>query len=116
MRVAAFITSHGFGHAGRACAVLNARRPTLAAEVFTAVTDGFLRTSLAMPYRRILELTDVGMIQRGPFHADLASTAQAVTAFLDGLEGAAEAAAAACSPTFSRSASSRRSTLASRRC
>ena len=97
MRVAAFITSHGFGHAGRACAVLNAlhaRRPTLAAEVFTAVPDGFLRTSLAMPYQRILKLTDVGMIQRGPFHADLESTAQAVTAFLDGLERAAEAAAA----------------------
>ena len=97
MRVAAFITSHGFGHAGRASAVLDAlhaRRPDLAVDLYTEVPDAFLRSSLRAPYRRIASASDVGMVQHGPFEADLEATAAAVTAFLSGLDDAAGAAAA----------------------
>ena len=73
---------------------LHARRPDLAVDVFTGVPASFLDSSLGAPHRRILSDTDVGMVQRGPFQADLDATAAAVTAFLDGLDTAADAAAA----------------------
>ena len=96
MNIAAFITPHGFGHAGRMSAVLDAlhaRRPGLHVDVFTGVPASFLDSSLAAPHRRVACETDVGMIQRGPFQSDLEATAAAVTAFLDGLDAAADAAA-----------------------
>ena len=96
MRIAAFVTSHGFGHAAHASAVIDAlheRRPDLAVDVFTEVPSTFLRSSLRAPHHRVPCATDVGMVQRGPFHADLDTTAVAATTFLDGLYQAAEAAA-----------------------
>ena len=96
MHIAAFITSHGFGHAGRMSAVLDAlhaRRPEVVVDVFTEVPAGFLDSSLVAPHRWISCRTDVGMVQQGPFQSDLHATATVVTAFLDGLDAAADAAA-----------------------
>lgn len=92
MRVASFVTSHGFGHAGRASAVLDAlhrQRPGLTADIYTAVPDGFLRSSLAASYRRVEIASDRGMQQAGPFRSDPAATARAVAEFLDRIEHAA---------------------------
>lgn len=91
----AFVSSHGFGHAGRASAVLDAlcARLPLEVDAFTHVPAVFLDSSLRAPHRRIPCETDVGMIQSGPFHGDLTATARAVTRFLDGIDQAAESLA-----------------------
>lgn len=97
MHVAAFITSHGFGHAGRASAVLDAlsaRVPGLRADLFTTVPDAFLRSSLRAPYRRIPFRSDPGMVQRGAFDADLEATTDAVATWVEGLPAAAAEAGA----------------------
>jgi hypothetical protein len=97
VHVAAFITSHGFGHAGRASAVLDAlhaRVPGLTADVFTRVESAFLDSSLRAPHRKVEIASDVGTVLRGPFESDLEATARAVRAWLDGLEAAAERVAA----------------------
>lgn len=73
---------------------LHARRPGLEAVLFTRLAPAFLASSLAAPHRVVECDVDVGMVQRGPFRADLEATARAVTAFLDGLEAAAAGAAA----------------------
>jgi hypothetical protein len=93
VHVAAFVTSHGFGHAGRASALLealHARRPDLRVELFTDVADSFLRSSLALPYTLVRTGSDHGMVQRGPFHADLDATAEVVEKLVDGLPAAAD--------------------------
>lgn len=53
----------------------------------------FLRSSLHLPYERVEVLSDRGMVQRGPFHADLDATTHAVADLMDGLEAAADALA-----------------------
>ena len=96
MHIAAFVTPHGFGHAGRMSALLDAlhaRRPDLTVAIFTTVPEAFLGSSLRAPHRIVSCRADVGMVQRGPFRADLEATATAVTEFLDGLPDAAESAA-----------------------
>jgi hypothetical protein len=96
VHVAAFVTSHGFGHAGRASAVLDAlheRVPALTADVFTLVQEPFLRGSLAVPHRRIPLASDVGMVQRGPFDADLEATTAALERWIDGLDALADSTA-----------------------
>ncbi|MBW3535858.1 MAG: hypothetical protein KY453_11695, partial [Gemmatimonadetes bacterium] len=96
MRVAAFVTPHGFGHAGRASAVLDAlhaRRPDLAATLFTTVPEAFFQGSLAAPWQRVPLVPDVGMVQTSALGVDLAATARELAAFLDDLpRRAAEAA------------------------
>ena len=98
MRVAAFITPHGFGHAGRASAVLDAlhaRRPELRATLVTTVADAFFRDSLATPWTRVPIVPDVGMVQTSALAVDLPATARAVEAFLDDLPRRADEAARA---------------------
>jgi hypothetical protein len=58
------------------------------------VQDAFLRGSLRLPYRRVPVASDPGMVQRGPFDADLDATARALDAWLDGIDEAAESVAA----------------------
>jgi hypothetical protein len=93
VHIAAFVTPHGFGHAGRASAVLDAlyeRRPDLTVDVFTLVQEPFLRASLRVPHRRIPLASDVGVVQPGPFQNDMEATSRAVTAWVDGLDDAGE--------------------------
>ncbi len=96
MRVAAFVTPHGFGHAGRAAAVLDAlhaRRPGAEATLFTTVPEAFFIPSLHIPWRRVPVEGDVGLVQESALAFDLEATARAVAAFLDDLPRRADAAA-----------------------
>ena len=98
MHVAAFVTSHGFGHAGRASAVLDAlhaRRSDLTVDVYTKVQEPFLRASLRAPHRRIASASEIGIVQPGPFVNDLGATSRALEAWMDGLDRAAAEIAAA---------------------
>lgn len=83
--IAYFITSHGFGHAARACAVMNAvgkRWPFVHFEIFTAIPKWFFRDSLTVSHVCHLETTDVGLVQTSPFHFDPKQTLAALDAFL----------------------------------
>ena len=96
MHVAAFVTSHGFGHAGRASAVLDAlhaRVPDLTVDVFTLVQEPFLRASLRTPHRRVELASDVGVIQPGPFQNDVEATGRALSGRLARLDDEAAALA-----------------------
>ena len=84
--LAVFVSAHGFGHAARACAVMEAisvRNGHVRFEVFTTVPEAFFRESLGagrFGYHPVA--TDVGFVQNGPFAADLAATAAALDRFL----------------------------------
>jgi hypothetical protein len=76
--IAYFVTSHGFGHAARASAVmeaLNRKFNNLRFLVFTTVPEWFFTDSgLEIAYHRLFH--DVGLIQSSPFANDLPATLQ----------------------------------------
>jgi UDP-N-acetylglucosamine:LPS N-acetylglucosamine transferase len=84
-RIAFFISPHGFGHAARAAGVmeaLTAIAPSMQYDVFTTVPDWFfgLCNSFAFNYHYLQ--TDIGLVQKNPFQADLAATVRELEAFL----------------------------------
>jgi len=82
--IACFISPHGFGHAARCCAVVEAlsqRRPELTVHLFTTVPRWFFERSLSHPFHLHGVVTDVGLIQRNSLEEDLGATAVA----LDGI-------------------------------
>lgn len=75
--IACFITPHGFGHAARAAAVVQALRdlvPGLAAHLFTTVPRWFFGESLGAGFSLHRLETDIGLVQRGPLEVDLPAT------------------------------------------
>ena len=85
MNLAFFISSHGFGHAARAAAVmatLQARHPALHFEIFTHVPRWFFEDSLAGPFAYHSTLTDIGLVQASPLSEDLPQTVERLDEFL----------------------------------
>ncbi len=85
VRVAYFISSHGFGHATRACAVMDAvwqRSPEVEFEVFSAVPAWLFEESLPRPVGHHPAATDVGLVQVDALEEDLAATARALRSFI----------------------------------
>ncbi len=83
--VAVFISPHGFGHAARASAVIDAmaeREPTLRFEIFTTVPAWFFADSLRAHWRRHDEITDLGLVQRSAMDENLVATAQRLRDFI----------------------------------
>ena len=84
--LAVFVSPHGFGHAARSCAVMEAIRektPAVRFEIFTTVSEAFFQEALgrgAYGYHRLV--TDIGLVQKTPFAADLPATAAALRQFL----------------------------------
>ena len=75
--LAYFVSTHGFGHAARACAVMTAileRVPQTRFEIFTEVPRWFFADSLprCFAYHRVA--SDVGLVQRSPLQEDLQAT------------------------------------------
>jgi len=84
VRIAAFVTPHGFGHAARTCAVLAALRdldPGLEATLYTAVPEWFFAESLDFPFARRELDCDVGMAQKSAVDEDLPETLARLEAF-----------------------------------
>lgn len=78
MRVAYFISSHGFSHAARACAVMEAvrqRQPEVRFELFTEVPSWFFVDSLGPKVGHHPIATDFGMVQINALEEDLEATA-----------------------------------------
>lgn len=84
-RVAYFVSPHGFGHAARASGVMAAMHriaPSIQFEIFTKVPPWFFRESLSGPFEYHSLLTDIGLVQETPLHADLAKTVEQLNHFL----------------------------------
>ncbi len=85
IKVAYFITPHGFGHASRACAVMNAVNKTLpnvAFEIFTEVPIELFQESLGSFFSYNSLLTDIGLVQKSPFEEDIPQTIEKLNNFL----------------------------------
>ncbi|MCP4745840.1 MAG: hypothetical protein GY874_06810 [Desulfobacteraceae bacterium] len=85
MRIAYFITSHGYGHASRAAAVMSALHrcaPDVEFDIFTTCPRQIFHESLQAPFSYHNVLTDIGMVQRTPLHMDLSATCQALNKLL----------------------------------
>ncbi len=81
--IAYFVSPHGFGHAARSAAVLNAlfaRRPELQAHLFTTVPEWFWRDSLDGPFVQHPVVTDVGLVQKSPTEEDPRATVERLAA------------------------------------
>jgi len=76
-RIAFFISPHGFGHAARATAVMEAIHhflPEARFEIFTRVPQWFFDFNLTGLYNYHPFLTDIGLSQDGPLQEDLPGT------------------------------------------
>ena len=83
--IAYFITPHGFGHAARSAAVieaLHARLPGAQFSLFTTVPKWFFDNSLTAPYEYHPICVDVGLVQRTPLIADLDKTRAELERFI----------------------------------
>jgi len=87
-RIAYFISPHGFGHAARSCAVMDAllrRRPAIRFDLFTEVPRWFFSESLppSFTYHRLA--SDVGLVQDSALMENLEATVKRLdgTPFLD---------------------------------
>lgn len=77
--IACFITPHGYGHAARAAAILQAVYQQVGNcrfDLYTTVPDWFFSESLAGPFFLDAMETDIGLVQKTPLVEDLTATAQ----------------------------------------
>lgn len=76
-RIAYFISPHGYGHAARASAVMEAVYeidPEIEFDIFTNVPSWFFENSLSRKFEYYSVLTDIGLVQKNPFEVDLSET------------------------------------------
>jgi hypothetical protein len=76
-RIAYFVSPHGFGHAARACAVMDAVHrldPEVEFDVYTKVPRWFFADSLSGPWTYHSLLSDIGFVQKTPLEIDLPET------------------------------------------
>jgi len=84
VRIAYFITPHGFGHATRAAAVMVALQeidPTIQFDIFTQVPRRIFHDSLVQGFRYYHLCTDIGLVQTTSLHEDLAATVRRLDTF-----------------------------------
>jgi hypothetical protein len=87
LRIACFVSSHGFGHATRISAVisqLSQKTKSLEVYIFSQTPSWFWYLNL--PHncivRVIEEVTDIGLVQQGPFHHSLINTHSRISQWL----------------------------------
>jgi hypothetical protein len=83
--IACFVTPHGYGHAARAAAVMNAirqARPEAFFHIFTRVPAWFFQMSLRDGFTMHDALTDIGLVQATSMDEDLAETIRRLDALL----------------------------------
>ena len=88
MNIAYFISSHGFGHASRASAIMEAihgRDPEVRFEIFSGTPEWLFRDSYLTDYQYHGGAVDVGLVQRSPMEHDLPKTIEAVTYYIDSI-------------------------------
>lgn len=90
IRIAYFISPHGFGHAARACAIMSVlqnQNPAIHFEIYTRVPSWFFaqQNGLSFSYHEVL--TDVGLVQTDPMRHDLPATLSALERFIPTCQG-----------------------------
>ena len=83
--IAYFISPHGYGHAARAAGVMEAMYevdPAVRFEIFTQVPRWFFDHSLSGNFGYHSLLTDIGLVQSTPLHANLKETVRRLNHFL----------------------------------
>jgi len=83
--IAFFVSSHGFGHAARSAAVMEAlyaQRPEVRFSIFTGVPRWFFEDSMNAPFDYLRCRTDVGLVQTTPMEEDLPATIDELSSFL----------------------------------
>jgi len=83
--IAYFVSSHGFGHAARSAAVMEAihdQSPATDFCVFTGVPRWFFEDSMTAPFNYVDCHTDVGLVQSTPMDEDLRATLGELSNFL----------------------------------
>ena len=95
--IAYFVSSHGFGHAARSAAVMEAIHelsPETRFAIFTGVPRWFFEDSMTAPFDYVKCHTDVGLVQATPMDEDLPATLDELSKFLplrvEAVEQAAE--------------------------
>jgi hypothetical protein len=89
--VAVVVSPHGFGHAARMAAVMDAmaqRRPSLEFHVLTTVPRWFFSDSLNLDFKLHRLVTDVGLVQRTALNEDLDATVRRLDRVYDPAAGA----------------------------
>jgi hypothetical protein len=84
-RIAFFVSSHGFGHAARSCAVmeaLGARRPGIGLDIFTTTPPWFFAESLSVPFSHHGVQSDIGVLQKNSLEEDLSGTVRELDKFV----------------------------------
>jgi hypothetical protein len=84
-RIAVFITPHGYGHAARASAVMNAIcdvQPEVFFEIYTRVPVWFFNMSVQEGFRYHEVFTDIGLSQSSAMEANLDETIRLLDSFL----------------------------------
>ncbi len=84
-RIAYFVSPHGFGHAARAAAVMQALRESRADiefDIFSTVPPWFFQDSMSAPFVYHHLVTDIGLVQKTAFEADLDRTLRSLDHFL----------------------------------
>ena len=75
--IAYFISPHGFGHASRSSAVIDAvrrRQPDTRFELFTTIPEWFFEQSVGVPMDYHSVATDLGLVQKNSLEEDLGET------------------------------------------
>ena len=86
MKIAYFITPHGFGHASRACAVMSAihqNENNIHFDIFTTIPEWFFCDSLdndVFTYNSVI--VDVGLVQDSPLVINLSQTISQLNQFI----------------------------------
>ena len=95
-RIGCCISAHGYGHATRAMAVMEALGRCLPVhfEILTAVPPWLFAETLTVSFRLHSMATDVGLKQHNPLAEDMAATLKALDDFYPLREASVEAAAA----------------------
>ncbi len=81
MNIGYFVSSHGFGHAARACAVIEKIPRDSNIFIFSSTPDWFFRNSLEVEYQLIQVKTDIGLVQDSPFTENLENTIKELDEF-----------------------------------
>jgi hypothetical protein len=84
-RIAYFITPHGFGHAARASAMMDAVAETVSSvsfDIFTTVPKWFFADSFSGRFEYHEFVTDIGLVQKTPFSHDLEETIETLDRFI----------------------------------
>ena len=83
LHIGCCISAHGFGHAARTMAVMEAlsRLVDIELTVITLVPEWFLRSSYSGPFALYPMQTDVGLVQQGPLEQDIPATLRALSSF-----------------------------------